>query len=65
MNYSLRSFVVVGGKIIYGLAGIKHVGEGVVDAIVTERDANGPYTDLIDFLTRLDSRVTNAKVMES
>ena len=30
-----------------------------------ERDANGPYTDLIDFLTRLDSRVTNAKVMES
>ena len=65
VNYSLRSFVVVGGKIIYGLAGIKHVGEGVVDAIVTERDANGPYTDLIDFLTRLDSRVTNAKVMES
>ena len=65
VNYSLRSFAVVDGKIVYGLAGIKHVGEGVVDAIVAERDANGPYTGLLDFLTRLDSKVTNSKVMES
>ncbi|NLZ77754.1 MAG: DNA polymerase III subunit alpha, partial [Spirochaetales bacterium] len=65
VNYSLRAFAVVDGRIVYGLAGIKHVGEGVVDAIVAERDANGPYTDLIDFLTRLDSKVANSKVMES
>lgn len=65
VNYSLRAFAVVDGKIVYGLAGIKNVGEGVVDAIVAERDANGPYTDLLDFLTRLDARVTNSKVMES
>ena len=65
VNYSLRAFAVVDDKIVYGLAGIKHVGEGVVDAIVAEREANGPYTDFLDFLTRLDSKVTNSKVLDS
>ena len=30
-----------------------------------EPDANGPYTDLIDFLTRLDTKILNSKLLES
>ncbi|MDY0303403.1 MAG: DNA polymerase III subunit alpha [Sphaerochaeta sp.] len=65
INYSDKHFAVVGEKIVYGLAGIKNVGEGAVAAIVAERDANGPYTDLIDFLTRLDTKILNSKLLES
>ena len=53
------------GSIRFGMAGIKNAGTGAVEAIVRERQANGPYKDLIDFCRRLDSRVVNRKVIES
>ncbi len=49
----------------FGLAGIKNVGEGAVEALVAERQANGPYTGLIDFCLRVDGQAVNRKVMES
>ena len=65
INYSEQHFAVVDDKIVYGLAGIKNVGEGAVAAIVAEREAGGPYTDLVDFLTRLDTKILNSKLLES
>ena len=44
-----------GGEIRYSLAAIRNVGANAVNAIVRERDSNGPYHDLFDFATRLDS----------
>jgi len=49
----------------YGLAGIKGVGEGAARAIVTEREANGPFSGLVDFCARLDTQSVNKKAMES
>ena len=41
--------------IVYGLAGIKGVGEGAANAIVEERGRNGPYKGFLDFAMRLAS----------
>lgn len=65
INYSERQFNVVDGKIVYGLAGIKNVGEGVADLIIQERTANGPYESFIDFLVRVGSKAMNSKLLES
>ncbi len=65
INHSDKHFSVVGDTIVYGLAGIKNVGEGVVELFVAEREKNGPYKDFLDFLTRIDSRSSNSKLLES
>ncbi len=65
INYSDKHFAVVEDKIVYGLAGIKHVGEGAVESIVAERTTNGPFEDFIDFLTRMEGRGLNSKLLES
>jgi DNA polymerase-3 subunit alpha len=49
----------------FGLAGVKNVGEGAVEALVKERTANGPFTGLADFCARLDGQTVNRKVVES
>lgn len=51
--------------IIYGLSGIKSVGMAVVDRIVWERNENGPFKDLRDFLTRMPAKDTNKKTVEA
>ena len=60
VNESFARFTPVAGEhaIRYGLAGIKGVGGGVADAIVEERDKNGPYKGFMDFCMRLGSVVT-------
>lgn len=65
INYSDKHFAVVDDQIVYGLAGIKHVGEGAVESIIAEREANGPFEDFIDFLTRMESKSLNSKLLES
>lgn len=47
----------------YGLCGIKGMGDAAIHAIVEAR-SKGPFVDLLDFLTRLDSRRVNRKVLE-
>ena len=49
----------------YGLGAIKGVGEGAIEAIVAERDANGPFEDLFDFCRRVDTRKANRRVIEA
>ena len=64
VNTSDKYFTVVDGEIRFGLVGIKGVGAGAVEAILAERDAGGPFDSLIDFLTRVDMRTVNRKVVE-
>ncbi len=52
------------GKIRFGLAGIKGVGEGAGQKIIAEREAGGPYRDFDDFIHRVDGRAINKRVME-
>ncbi|MFN0077848.1 MAG: DNA polymerase III subunit alpha, partial [Prosthecobacter sp.] len=49
----------------YGLSAIKNVGEGAMEAAISEREKNGPFTSLEDFAARLDNRAVNKKLMES
>lgn len=52
------------GKIRFGLAAIKGMGEAAASAIISEREKNGPYTDVFDFLERVDMRSLNRKNVE-
>jgi DNA polymerase-3 subunit alpha len=49
----------------YALAAIKGVGQEAMKALVREREANGPFRDLFDLASRLDSKVTNKRQMEN
>ena len=49
----------------YGLAAIKNVGEGAMEAAIREREERGDFLSLEDFCRRLDSRVANRKMLES
>ena len=49
----------------YALAALKNVGEGAIDAMVHERETNGPFQSLIDFVQRLDSKIVNKRLLEN
>jgi DNA polymerase III subunit alpha len=51
--------------IVFGLASVRNVGEGLVERIVAEREANGFFTDIFDFCQRVDPVVLNKRTMES
>lgn len=53
------------GNIRYGLAAIKGVGKPVIDEIVGERKAGGPYRSLKDFCMRLSGKSVNKRTIES
>ncbi len=53
------------GNIRFGLGGIKGVGEGAVEAIISEREKNGKYKDIFDFLERVNLSACNRKTVES
>ena len=65
INEGVAKFSISDGKIRYGLSGIKSVGAAVVDRIVEERQKNGRFKDLHDFLTRMPSKDTNKKTVEA
>ena len=56
VNKSDVYFDVVNGEIVFGLKGVKGIGEGVATAIVEERTENGPFKDFMDFLMRMMTR---------
>lgn len=62
---SQAKFDVSEGVIHWGLAGVKNVGRSVAEAIVAERDENGPYVDLFDFCKRLGPQNINRRSLES
>ena len=65
VNRSRQSFSVEGDKIRFGLAAIKNVGLGAVEAIITSREKEGVFRNFADLCSRLDTRVVNRRVMEN
>ena len=64
INQSVVHFSVVERKILFGLKGIKNVGDASLDDILLERKKK-PFLDLLDFCKRIDLRKTNKRVLES
>jgi len=64
INSSRVGFTVVDEGFRFGLAAIKNVGVGAVEAI-NEARADGPFTSLGDFLDRVDKKATNRRLVES
>lgn len=66
VNLSYKKFTVdKNGDIRFGMAAIKNVGEGAVENIIEEREKNGPYKDIYDFVERVDLRSVNRKTLEA
>lgn len=65
INEGESEFSVSGGCIRYGLSAIKGLGRPVIQAIVEERTANGPFTSLKDVVMRLSNKEINKRTMES
>jgi DNA polymerase-3 subunit alpha len=64
-NESDMFFTVVGDDIRFGMAAIKNVGEGAVEAILKVRKEGGPFKSLFEFCERVDMRAVNRRVVES
>jgi DNA polymerase-3 subunit alpha len=48
----------------YALAAVKNVGEQAMQALLREREENGPFRDLSDFAQRIDARQINKRQLE-
>lgn len=66
INESLKGFAVNNkGEIRFGLGGLKGVGEAAVESIISERQKNGSFVSLFDFIKRINQRTVNKKTLES
>jgi DNA polymerase-3 subunit alpha len=64
VNESDKDFTVTQEGIRFGLAAIKNVGEGAIEAILEARTAHGPYVTFFDFCHRVDVRKLNKRALE-
>src|SRR5207249_1856739 len=65
VNESFEDFTVAGDAIRFGLAAVKNVGLGSVEAILQARQETGAFTSLTDVVERVDPRAVNRRVLES
>ena len=68
INSSYKDFTVIKGQadqIRFGLLTIKNLGEGIADAIIAEREANGSFKGIEDFVVRVKNKDLNKKSFES
>ena len=66
VNESRHKFSVnIEGDIRFGMAAIKGVGESAVQAIIEEREKNGNYTSVFDFVERVNLSQCNKKNIEN
>ena len=64
INHSLATFTPDGDNIRFGLASIKQVGEGVIEEIIKEREENGEFTSIYDYIKRVDVKCSNKRTLE-
>jgi DNA polymerase-3 subunit alpha len=64
LNESQRDFSLSGENIRFGMAAIKNVGLAAIDSVISVRET-GKFTSFIDFLSRVDLRKVNKRVIES
>lgn len=65
VNEAHTTFFATPQGIRFAITGIKGVGEGVVEAIVNERNKNGLYSSLYQFISRIDHTKVGKKVIEN
>jgi DNA polymerase-3 subunit alpha len=66
INHSRADFSMSDGRILFGLAAIKNVGQHAVETIVSLRDADGPFKSLEDLCERTSAiQDVNRRVLES
>jgi len=66
VNESFTDFSVnKNGEVRFGLGGIKGVGENGVNSIVEEREKNGPFKDIFDFIERVNLSACNRRSVEN
>ena len=65
INRSEAEFSVHGKEVRFGLRAIKNLGEAAMRAIIEDREANGSYSSIFHFCSRLDSSAVNKTVLES
>ena len=53
------------GEIRFGISAIKSVGGAAADVIIEEREKNGPYKNIFDFIQRVNLSACNRKCVES
>ncbi len=67
INTSVSQFSALAADrvIVFGLSAVRNVGEAIVELVVAERDANGPFADFYDFCKRVDPSALNKRAVES
>ena len=65
INKSYVNFTVEDGAIRYAAAALKNVGDGAIEELVAEREKNGPYKSIQDFIARSSPAVMNKRCLES
>ena len=65
INRSESDFTVNDNEILFGLSAVRNVGDITSDKIVLEREKNGTFKSIEDFLSRIDSRSLNKRGIEA
>ncbi len=65
INQSEVDFGFIDGKITFGLAALKGVGENVVHGVVAERNKHGPFKDIFNLTERVDPRILTKGTLET
>ena len=65
INLSSSDFTVNDNEILFGLSAVRNVGDITADKIVLERESNGYFESIEDFLSRIDSRSLNKRGVEA
>ncbi len=65
VNESQSNFSVSGKNIRFGLSAIKGIGKNIVQKIISERNLNGPYENLSEFIRRLNGDDLNKRNIEN
>jgi len=65
INLSSSDFTVNENEILFGLSAVRNVGDITADKIVLERESNGHFESIEDFLSRIDSRSLNKRGVEA
>ena len=65
INLSSSDFTVNENEILFGLSAVRNVGDITADKIVLERESNGDFESIEDFLSRIDSRSLNKRGVEA
>ena len=65
VNEGGETFSVSGGNIRFGLVAVKGVGRGLIRALVTERQENGPFRSFQDFCERMFDKDLNRRALEN